>query len=100
MVATGNHEEIEILVRLNEGVGETQSGFGWDVVVRLADNQEQLALQPPGVVYVGTLGIPILRFFAPDFVQRQVTHPLLVPRRFVEAIVVTSAGRDRRLVKL
>src|SRR5204863_2878409 len=73
---------------------------GWDVVVRLADNQEQLALQPPGVVYVGTLGIPILRFFAPDFVQRQVTHPLLVPRRFVEAIVVTSAGRDRRLVKL
>ena len=41
MVAARNYQQIEILVRLDQGIGQTQRGLRRDVMVRLADDQEQ-----------------------------------------------------------
>ncbi len=44
VAAAGHHEQVEVLVGLDERVDESHRRFRRDVVVHLADDQEQLAL--------------------------------------------------------
>src|SRR6266487_6581566 len=55
-VATvGHHEKIKVLARFDERIDKTVGRFRGDVVIHLADDEEKLALEPGGVVDVGTL---------------------------------------------
>ena len=91
VVGVGDDQQLEILAGLDQGIDQPHRRLGRDVGVHLADDQQQLALQPVGVVDVGRLGV--LR-------ADRVAHPLLVPGRLVHPVVVAAAGRDGDLVEL
>lgn len=82
VASAGNHQKVNILSRFDQCVHKAHGRFRRDIVVHLADYQEQLAAQTLGVFNVRTLGI-----LWPDWIA----HPLLIPRSLVHAVVVTAA---------
>ena len=55
VVGVGDDEQLEIFVGLDQRIDQPHRRLRRDVRVHLADDQEQLALEPVGVVDVGRL---------------------------------------------
>src|ERR1051326_2208813 len=91
MSATGDKEQIEFFISLDERVGHLQRRGRIHICVHLAQYQQQLPLQLGSVVHIG--GRRVLRTERP-------AHPLLVPPDLVHAIVMTSAVGHSYLVEL
>ena len=90
MAAAGHHEQIEILVGLDERVDHLQRRRGVHVLVVLAHHEQQLAFE---VARVGEVRIPIV------FRPHRLAHPLFVPPDFVHPIVMAPAVRHAGLVE-
>ena len=80
VTGAGNHQQIEVFARFDQGVHKPQRGFGRHVDVQFANDEEEFAFKLRGVVNVRALRIPVVRVLAPNFFRRHVAHPLLVPR--------------------
>ena len=89
VTAVWDNQKVKVLASLDEGVNKSISGFRRHVVVQFTDNQHEMPLQARRVVDVGTLGV----LWADG-----VTHPLLIPRSLVHAIVMAAAISDSGFV--
>lgn len=50
VAAPGNLKKVEVLARLNQAIDDLKRGRRVDVLIHLPHHEQQLALEPPGVV--------------------------------------------------
>ena len=79
----GHDEHLEVLVGLDQCIDQSKRRRHRDVFIHIAVYQEQLPLKPVCLHHVG--------LFIVVFVDRQ-PHPLRVPHRLVEPVVVIPGG--------
>ena len=83
--------EVEGLAGFLQGADDLRGAGGIDVGVEFSDDEEEIALQLVGVVFVGAAGVAFIDGPA---------HPLLVPPDFVHAVVVAAAVGDGDVVEV
>jgi hypothetical protein len=90
MAIARHHEQVEIFIRFDKRMHYLHGRRWIDILVHLAHDKQQLALQPPGIVYVRRSSV--LRSDRP-------AHPLLIPPDLVHAIVMRTAVGHGNLVE-
>ena len=91
MVRARHHQQIEVLVVLDQLVHDLHRRRGIDVRIELADDEQQIALQPVRVVDVRRGRV---------LLADRPRHPQLVPPDLVHAVVVAAGVGDARLVEI
>lgn len=91
MADTGYDNQFKILTGLYQRIDHLHRRRRVDIVVEFSDQQHQGASQQMGVLDIGAGPVRLIN---------RVTHPLLVPPDFIHTVVVASAGRIGRLVKI
>jgi len=91
VVCSGDHEEGEVLIGLDEVVHHLIGGRGVDVAVHFSDGEHELAGEFGDVGAIGIFDIGVVE--GP-------IEPLLVPPHLVDAVVVAAAIRDGNFVEV
>src|SRR5581483_7829208 len=58
MASAGNKQQIKVFAGFDQAVRHLKSRRRIDVLIHFADDQHQFALEAPGIVDVGRLGVP------------------------------------------